>query len=196
MLLVIAGHVVTWVFAVVNGVDAELVVPWAFASIVLAVVESVVLLAPLRLTDAGAQKRDYLHGVRDYLELAEAERIRMLQSPAGADKFDVTDRGAVVKLHERLLPFAVLFGIEREWAAQLEVEYGVTGERPAWLSSTSSSLNLGRAVSGFSAGASSRVRPPAPESSSSGSSYSSSSGGSSGGGSSGGGSGGGGGGGR
>jgi len=202
--LVVAGHVVTWVFAIANDVAADVIVPTSFASIVLALVASGILVAPLRLTDTGADLRDHLLGVRDYIQLAEAERLRVLQGPAGAERVDLTDGTAIVKLHERLLPYAVLFGMEREWAKQLEIEYGALGENPTWLSTASStsasSLDLGRAMAGFRAGASTNVRPPAPPPSSggswSGSGSSSSSGGSSGGGFSGGGSGGGGGGGR
>ena len=198
--LVVAGHVVTWVFAIANDVDADVIVPASFASIVLALVASGVLIPPLRLTERGAELRDHLLGVRDYIQLAEAERLRVLQSPAGAERIDLTDGTAIVKLHERLLPYAVLFGMEREWAKQLEIEYGALGENPAWLSTSASSLDLGRAMAGFRAGVSTNVRPPAPPPSSggswSGSGSSSSSGGSSGGGFSGGGSGGGGGGGR
>jgi uncharacterized membrane protein len=116
------------------------------------------------------------------------------------------DKRSIVKLHEKLLPYAVLWGVEREWARQLEVEYQAAAVSPEWLGNDLSSMDLGRLVSNFSADSTSSVRPivVAPSSSGGGgggSSWSSGgsssfSSGSSGGGFSGGGGGGGGGGGR
>src|SRR4029079_11983501 len=94
----------------------------------------------------------------------------------------------VLKLNERLLPYAVLFGLEREWSRVLADLYEARGEEPTWYSGRSGfdAGSFGVAVSSFST---------ASSTSWSGSSSSSSSSGSSGGGSSGGGGGGGGGGG-
>jgi len=70
------------------------------------------------LTRAGADVRDHLLGLKLYIGLAEADRLRMLQGPGGA----LTD-GDVFRITERLLGWAVLFGFEKEWARLLEV-YG------------------------------------------------------------------------
>lgn len=143
------------------------------------------------LTAKGAEVRDHLAGLKVFIEWAEADRIRMLQSPAGAERVPLdVGRGQVVdpadpvqmlRLYEVLLPYAVVFGQEKEWAAQLAVLYG-DGGSPTWYSGSS---GFNAAV--FSAGISSL--------SSSASASSSTSGGSGGGGSAGGGGGGGGGGG-
>ena len=160
------------------------------------------------LTLAGGEHLTYLHGIRDYLMLAEEDRLRAAQAPHTADLVTAGRRpfgdepnspGAdVVNLYERLLPYAVLFGMQRRWvdvirAVQPAVEAGVPATRLALFDSvTSNSLSdasssIGRlAATPVSRGSSS---------SSSGSSFSSSwssSGGSSGGGFSGGGGGGGG----
>ncbi|BDZ47676.1 DUF2207 domain-containing protein [Naasia aerilata] len=136
------------------------------------------------LTSAGAEVRDYLLGVRDYLRLAEADRLRMLQSPDGAL------RGAdnVVQLYEQLLPHAVLFKVEEDWARVLGTFYEQQDAQPDWYvgSSAFNAAAFSSGISGLSTSAASSF---------SGSSTSSSSGGSSGGGFSGGGGGGGGGGG-
>jgi len=104
---------------------------------------------------AGQAKREHLAGLRRYLALAEADRLRVLQSPSGAElRADVPgtaipagqgSRGSAspagatatadssgasppaealarFHLHERLLPYAVLFGLEREWVAKLRLE--------------------------------------------------------------------------
>jgi hypothetical protein len=79
-----------------------------------------------RLPPASFELRDHLAGLRDYIELAEADRLRFLQSPDGALRhgIDTPDgRMEVFVLNEKLLPYAVLFGQEREWAKVLETEH-------------------------------------------------------------------------
>lgn len=53
------------------------------------------------LSARGKERNDYLLGMRDYMQLAEEDRIRYLQSPEGAERVDVDDRTALVKLYER-----------------------------------------------------------------------------------------------
>ena len=134
------------------------------------------------LTALGAETRDHLEGLKVFIDWAEADRIRMLQSPQGAERvqIDTTDRRQMLKLYEALLPYAVVFGQEKKWAAELVVLYGEGGS-PGWYSGSS-----GFSAAAFSSGIGTL---------SASTSASSSSGGSSGGGSAGGGGGGGGGGG-
>jgi uncharacterized membrane protein YgcG len=176
--------------------------PWPAILLVIAVLAAVVTFMAVvdvrPLTERGREVRDHLEGLRLYIRLAEAERLRVLQSPSGAMRVDRPAAGAVatagldpavvLKLNERLLPYAVLFGQEREWSRELATLYEQRGESPTWYS--------GR--DGFNAGlfaASVASFSSTSSSSWSGSSSSSSSSGSGGGGSSGGGGGGGGGGG-
>ena len=88
------------------------------------------------LTDEGLSLRRYLSGLKMYIGAAEAERLRMLQSPEGAEKvkIDTADEKQLVKLYERVLPYAVLFGQEKEWSAQLGKYYEQVGEQPDWYS--------------------------------------------------------------
>jgi hypothetical protein len=159
------------------------------------------------LTRAGGRHKTYLEGIRTYLRLAEEDRLRAAQTPQTADlvssgRRDFGDEpnaaGAdVVNVYERLLPYAVLFGMQREWVRVIRAAAVVAAPTVARIalfdSVTSNSLSdasssIGRLastpVSSGSSGSSG--------SSSSWSSSSSSSGGSSGGGFSGGGGGGGG----
>jgi hypothetical protein len=135
------------------------------------------------LTALGAETRDHLRGLKVFIEWAEADRIRMLQSPQGAERVqvDTTDRRVMLRLYEALLPYAVVFGQEKEWARELAVLYGA-GASPAWYAGSG-----GFDASSFSSGISTLSASTA--------SSSSTSGGSGGGGSAGGGGGGGGGGG-
>ena len=145
-----------------------------------------------RITDAGAPVRDHLEGLREYLRLAEADRLRVLQSPEGAERrrIDADDPVQVLHLYERLLPWAVVWGVEKEWVEALDVRVRETGITPIWYvggNGFSSGAFLGTLGSVRSAST------PTPVTTSGSGSFS---GGSFGGGFSGGGSGGGGGGGR
>lgn len=169
----------------------------AFWCVVGWIVVSISATPPTLITEAGAEVRDYLYGIRDYISLAEADRIRVLQAPGTAERIDVSDESAVIKLYEKLLPYAMIFGIEKEWIAELGRHYSVTGQ-PDWYSGGSDIVAVSYFGTSF-AGTHFATTPPPPTTS--GSSWSSSgggssfSGGSSGGGFSGGGGGGGGGGG-
>ena len=137
------------------------------------------------LSASGAEARDHLRGLEEFIAWAEADRIRMLQSPEGAERVavDVNDPRQKLQLYEKLLPYAVVFGQERQWSKELSELYTALGaSAPHW--------NYGEGAfdaSSFSSGIGSL--------SSAAMSSSSTSGGSSGGGSAGGGGGGGGGGG-
>ena len=139
------------------------------------------------LTSEGAKLKEHLLGLKEFIRVAEADRLQMLQSVSGAERV-ATDAGSIIKVYEKLLPYAVLFGLEKEWAGTLGKYYDQNP--PDWYAGSNiSAFNAGAFAAGVGSIASSVA------SSYSGSSSSSSSGGSGGGGSSGGGGGGGGGGG-
>lgn len=132
-------------------------------------------------TAKGVELREYLLGLKLYMQLAEAERLKVLQSPHGelVTKIDTGDKKRLIKLYEQLLPYAVLFGIEKEWAAQFAELYK---EQPDWYtgSSTFNSAVFATSMASFSSSAQSTFA--APSSSGSGSSGGSSGGGGGGGG--------------
>ncbi|MET0673747.1 MAG: DUF2207 domain-containing protein [Microbacterium pygmaeum] len=156
------------------------------------------------LTLAGGMHKTYLEGIREYLRLAEEDRLRAAQSPRTADLVSSATRAyadspnrpgdSVVNLYERLLPYAVLFGMERQWADVIRAAAPAVAGSSSLLDAVSS-RSLSDASSSIGRMASTPVSSGRSSSSSSSSGWSSS-GGSSGGGSSGGGGGGGGSGGR
>lgn len=141
------------------------------------------------LTDKGLALSRYLEGLKLYIKVAEIERLRMLQSPEGAVKVgpvSADDPAQLVKLYERVLPYAILFGQEKQWNNQLGHYYESLQSQPDWYMGHNAAFNaalFSSAMTDFATAAS--YASPSE----------SSSGGSSGGGSSGGGGGGGGGGG-
>ncbi len=135
-ILAYLGMLVEALFIVFALVDGDW--PALIATIVaLAATIATILVTPSswrRFLPPARPKREHLEGLRQYLALAEADRLRMLQSPSGAD-LRATDAASAAggadddaplaryHLHERLLPYAVLFGLEREWLAKLKLEH-------------------------------------------------------------------------
>jgi len=151
---------------------------------------------PQRRTQLGSEILEHLQGLREYLQLAEADRLRVLQSPQGAQRsrVDPDDDDAVIKLYEKLLPWAMVWGVEKQWQDVLGQRYAQTQTEPTNLQFSSGLAGLnGFATTATTSGFAQTVSTSSYSSSGGGSSFS---GGSSGGGFSGGGGGGGGGGGR
>ncbi len=89
------------------------------------------------LTDKGLDLRRYLQGLKRYIGVAEEARLAMLQSPEGAEKAGdvrVDNPKQLVKLYERVLPYAVLFGQEKEWNKHLGQYYEQAQLDPSWYS--------------------------------------------------------------
>ena len=101
-----------------------------------------------RLSTQGEELKHYLQGLKLYINAAEADQLRMLQSPEGADKVgDVaSDNGALVRLYERCLPYAIVFGCEREWNKRLGRLYEEMSESPDWITADGISLGANIAV--------------------------------------------------
>lgn len=140
------------------------------------------------ITTKGMKASKYMEGLKLYIEMAEAERMKMLQSVKGVD----TTPEGIVKLYEKLLPYAAVFGLEESWMNEMKEfcnakevvgpDYLMTGIAVSQLSRTM------RSAAGYASSSGHTIAG--------GGSYSSSSSGGGGGGFSGGGGGGGGGGGR
>ena len=185
----VPGGGLIYIAAIVSGFFAFIFLPF-------------VQLPKSTLTLAGGMHKTYLEGIREYLRLAEEDRLRAAQSPSTADLVSSGRRAygdapnspgnSIVNVYERLLPYAVLFGMEREWAEVIR-SAGPPPDAVARLSllDAVSSRSLSDASSSIGRLAATPVSSGRSSSSSSSSSWSSS-GGSSGGGSSGGGGGGGG----
>lgn len=176
--------IVLGVFALAGSVDAAIPVTLMVVAFI-AMFVFLLLLIQTPLSERGSDVRDHLAGLKQFIEWAEEDRIRALQSPTGAERVsvDTDDPRSMLRLYEGLLPYAVVFGQEKEWSRHLAVLYAAAGVSvPVWYAGSGSFD-----ASTFAAGIGTL--------SASASSSSSTSGGSAGGGSAGGGGGGGGGGG-
>ncbi|MGO4689377.1 DUF2207 family protein [Glaciibacter sp. 2TAF33] len=138
------------------------------------------------LTSAGAELRDYLKGLSLYIKLAETDRLRVLQSPQGALRSPYRpDPPAqiplaagdesnwplqVLKLYERVLPYAVLFNQEKQWSRVLGDYYARSGSQPDWYygSGAFNAVYFAAGVSAFASSTTSTWSGTATSSSSSG----------------------------
>lgn len=151
-------------------------------SFILTIIAILLISLNIPLSQKGRDLKDYLKGLKIYIKVGEQERIKILQSPEGAEKttVDTNDKEKLIHLYERVLPYAVLFGLEKNWSKVLQTYYSEQNSFPGWYIGVNgfNAANFQSSITSFSS-----------------SSSSSSVGGSGGGGSSGGGGGGGGGGG-
>lgn len=74
-----------------------------------------------KYTEKGILLARYLEGLELYIKMAEKDRLAFLQSVEGAD----TSTEGIVKLYEKLLPWACLFGQEESWLKELAEYYEV-----------------------------------------------------------------------
>jgi uncharacterized membrane protein YgcG len=130
------------------------------------------LIMPAR-SEKGVEAYDALLGLKDYIKLAEADRLKFLQSPEGAEKvsagsFDPTAPANKVKLFESLLPYAMIFGLEKEWAKQFQDIYK---QPPDWYNGNWSSFNTGYLIGSLNSFSSASAANFSPPSSSSGSGF-------------------------
>jgi uncharacterized membrane protein YgcG len=121
------------------------------------------------LTPAGATTYEYLQGVREFIRVAEADRLRMLQSYTGAERRQDGSANVIV-VYEHLLPYAMLFGMEKEWGEVLEFVYAHEQRGAPWIGDPSRPFVYSQ-LSAFSAssGAASSYTAPSSSSSSGGS---------------------------
>jgi uncharacterized membrane protein YgcG len=121
------------------------------------------------LTAKGFDMYYYLKGLEEYIKLAETERLKFLQSPNTAQRIKLNDKKAVVKLYEKILPYAMIFHQEKQWAKQLELYYDQAKYTPDWYSGAHfNAALLASSVSNFSSNMSSHYGAGGGSSSSSG----------------------------
>lgn len=115
---------------------------------------------PARST-TGVEARNYARGLEQYMKLAEEDRLNFSQGLNTAERVKAGDGTSAdkIKLFERLLPYAMLFGLEKQWSKQFADLYktqpdwyagNVNAFSAAHLGDSMSSLNSA-SVASFSA---------------------------------------------
>ncbi len=98
-----------------------------------------------KYTEKGIALARYLDGLKEYIELAESDRLAFLQSVSGVD---VSPAG-LVHLYEQLLPWACVFGVEESWATELNKYYtAAVAENSAFSDPLCSSTFLSGVITG------------------------------------------------
>lgn len=127
------------VFLLDSGVSYRISLGGTPLMIIMAVLPWAVLIASIfissklspffTMTEKGLLYSKYLDGLKLYIKMAEKERIEFLQSVKGAD----TSHQGIVNLYEKLLPYAVIFKLEKSWLEELSrcYEYKDVSE-PVW----------------------------------------------------------------
>ena len=91
-----------------------------FIAVVITVMTAIILndlaMKYVSHTEAGLMESRYMDGLKLYIKMAEAERIKFLQSVEMVD----VDAEGVVKLYEKLLPYAAIFGLEESWINEMK----------------------------------------------------------------------------
>lgn len=125
------GGIVSSLFFILAAGAADFGMDWAAfcaAAVGLVTVIAVLFVTPRpwrRFSPASDPLRAHLAGMREYVDLAEKEPLRFLQSVQGAQpRSDVSAQAAAdglqrFHLNERMLPYAVLFGMEKSWLRAL-----------------------------------------------------------------------------
>jgi uncharacterized membrane protein YgcG len=113
--------------------------PWAVAGIVISL--GIVYLfgraMPSR-TAKGVAAKEQIEGLKLYLQVAEADRLKMLQSPDAPYAANAGEPVKTADLFEKLLPYAIVLGVEKEWAKQFESIYTTA---PDWYAGNWTTFN-------------------------------------------------------
>lgn len=88
----------------------------------------------------GVDAKDAIEGLKLYMDVAEKERIKMLQSPDAPYAAKSNAPQQTVELFEKLLPYAIVLGVEQQWAKKFE---GIYNTPPDWYSGNWAAFNTG-----------------------------------------------------
>ncbi len=143
LLVILSLAVLAVVFAIAGAWPAFMF--GCFIGIVIAVLFMVNM--PAR-TAKGTLAKEHILGLKMYLKTAEADRLKKLQSP-NAPYNPAHAPKHTVNLFEKLLPYAMVLGVEQDWAKQFENIYTTP---PDWYSGNWTAFNAGYLASSLSTG--------------------------------------------
>ncbi len=89
-------------------------------------------------TAKGVEAKEKAEGLKLYLKTAEADRIKMLQSPSSPYATSQPAPKRTVELFEKLLAYAIVLGVEKEWAGEFNDIYV---NQPEWYAGNMSTFN-------------------------------------------------------
>ncbi len=118
-------------------------------------------------TQKGVDAKEHLLGLKMYMDVAEKDRLKKLQGPDAEYAANAGEPVKTVDLFEKLLPFAMVLGVEKQWAGQFKDLYK---SPPDWYSGNWSTFNAYYLASSLNSGIGAAVNSAFTAPSSSGSS--------------------------
>lgn len=118
-------------------------------------------------TAKGVVALEHILGLKLYLEVAEKDRLKKLQAPDAKYAANATEPVRTVELYEKLLPYAMVLGVEKQWSKQFEHLYT---SPPDWYSGNWTTFNAVYLASSLNDGIGSAINTAFSAPSSSGSS--------------------------
>jgi uncharacterized membrane protein len=89
-------------------------------------------------TAKGVAAKEQIMGLKLYLEVAEKDRLQKLQGPDAQYAANAAEPVKTVDLFEKLLPYAMVLGVEQQWARQFQTLYT---SPPSWYSGNWATFN-------------------------------------------------------
>ncbi len=131
----------TVVMLIVSGISAAFISQFVFVMYIVIGIIVLIALADGRRTTKGYEALDHLKGFKDFLSVTEKERYIFHNAPEiNAEQF------------MEFLPYAIAFGVEKQWAKTFE---SITIPNPEWYDSgsgihTFNAVSLSESLGGFS----------------------------------------------
>lgn len=116
-----------------SEVIAGYVYIFSLVLLVLTIIVGAVISMPIH-SQKGEEMKNYLLGLKMYITATEMDRIKFHQSLENSERFKTEFGSSRIKLFEKLLPWAALFGFEKSWSKVLEVEFANSDYHPDWYS--------------------------------------------------------------
>ena len=160
-IVIIVIFVLVWLFGIFMSV-------WTVASLVVSILIAVICMNALSArTPKGVAAKEHAEGLKLYLNVAEKDRIAKLQSPNAAYAPNAGEPVRTVELFEKLLPYAMVLGVEQQWAGQFANLYT---SPPDWYTGNFNTFNTLYLVNSLNTGVGTAVSTAFSAPSSSGSS--------------------------
>ncbi len=100
-------------------------------------------------TAKGVAANEQAQGLKMYLNIAEKDRLNMLQSPDAPYMPKTNAPEQTIDLFEKMLPYAIVLKVEKEWAKKFEDMYHTP---PSWYSGNYTAFSTGYLVGSLGGG--------------------------------------------
>lgn len=143
ILVIVAVFVSIWLFG-------TLLSAWTIVSLMVSMVVAIICMVALKArTPKGVAAKEHAEGLKLYLNVAEKDRINKLQSPNAAYASNAAEPVRTVELFEKLLPYAMVLGVEQQWAGQFANLYT---SPPDWYAGNFNTFSTAYLVSSLNSG--------------------------------------------